>query len=201
MSDEIPNPSITTALPTADQLEQAGNVSVFTESGDEVPLGSLIDNGKGGKAVVIFCQDFISYLGAKVTPEVLEEHRVKLSIVGFGDWRLIKPYRETLKIPFPIYSDPSKETYTALGMTTRTLDIGEVRPEYQQGGTLGVVLSSIWRTFQIGSIGMNSGELRLLGGDFIFEDGQPIYTHRMKNTRDHSPVSKLLEAAGLPYEQ
>lgn len=54
MSDEIPNPSITTALPTADQLEQAGNVSVFTESGDEVPLGSLIDNGKGGKAVVIF---------------------------------------------------------------------------------------------------------------------------------------------------
>lgn len=53
--------------------------------------------------------DFISFLGSKVTPEMLEG-KARLIIVGHGDSSMIKGYREMLGTPFPIYSDPTKQT-------------------------------------------------------------------------------------------
>lgn len=56
------------------------------------------------------CQDYISYLGTRITPEALAAAGVKLIIIGCGDASLIKPYRELLSTPFPIYADLSKKT-------------------------------------------------------------------------------------------
>lgn len=61
----------------------------------------------------MFSQDFISYLTSKITPAVLQQHNLKLSIVGCGDWELIKPYRDSLGTPFEIYSDPTKDSYVS----------------------------------------------------------------------------------------
>ncbi|GAA5907808.1 peroxiredoxin-like family protein [Sporobolomyces salmoneus] len=201
MSQVAKDGFLPTLPPTPEQLHRASQLSVFNEQGEQVQLGSLMRNEKGGsgKCIVIFCQDFISYLTSKITPEVLQQHNLKLSIIGCGDWELIKPYRQNLATPFEIYADPTKETYIALGMTLRTLDMGSKTPEYQKGGMIGNVLNSIMKAFKIGGIfGKNAGDQKQLGGEFVFADGQPIYTHRMQNTRGHAPLGELFEAAGLP---
>ncbi|GAA5944924.1 peroxiredoxin-like family protein [Sporobolomyces koalae] len=196
-----------TLHPTPDQLHAASQLTVLTETGEPVQLGSLMRGDKGGKCIVIFirhfycglCQDFISYLTSKITPAVLQEHNLKLSIIGCGDWELIKPYRENLGTPFEIYSDPTKETYVALGMTLRTLDMGSHQPEYQSSGIIGNIFSSIVKAFKIGSIfTKKAGDQKQLGGEFVFANGQPVYTHRMENTRGHAPLADLFAAAGLP---
>lgn len=45
--------------PTADEVSQAASISVFDAAGNEVPLGTLFQNEKGGKAVVIFIRHFL----------------------------------------------------------------------------------------------------------------------------------------------
>ncbi|GAA6059253.1 hypothetical protein JCM10212_006646 [Sporobolomyces blumeae] len=147
-------------------------------------------------------KDFISYLTSKISQEDLAQHRLKLSVIGCGDWELIKPYVQNLGSPFDFYADPTKKTYEALGMTLRTLDMGSKNPEYQKTGVLGNIFASITRAFKIGGIfGKNSGDIKQLGGEFVFENGQPIYTHRMENTRGHAPLAELFQAAGLPPPQ
>ncbi|GAA5980262.1 hypothetical protein JCM5350_000890 [Sporobolomyces pararoseus] len=197
MSQVAKDGFLPTLHPTADQLHRASQLPVFTETGEQVLLGSLMRGEKGGKCIVIF--DFLSFLTSKVTPEVLEQHNIKLSIIGCGDWELIKPYRENLATPFTVYTDPTKDTYVALGMTLRTLDMGNKAPEYQRSGMIGNIFSSIVKAFKIGSIfSKNAGDQKQLGGEFVFVNGEPIYTHRMENTRGHAPLAELFEAAGLP---
>lgn len=62
-------------------------------------------------------QDYVAALTRQIKPEQLAAAKAKLVILGCGDWGLIKGYAEMLKTPFPIYSDPSKRIYNALGMT------------------------------------------------------------------------------------
>ncbi|GAA5960723.1 hypothetical protein JCM3765_007305 [Sporobolomyces pararoseus] len=199
MSQVAKDGFLPTLHPTADQLHRASQLPVFTETGEQVLLGSLMRGEKGGKCIVIFCQDFISYLTSKITPEVLQQNNIKLSIVGCGDWELIEPYRKNLGTPFEMYSDATKDTYIALGMTLRTLDMGNHNPEYQKNGMISNIFSSIVKAFKIGSIfSKNAGDQKQLGGEFVFVNGEPIYTHRMENTRGHAPLAELFEAAGLP---
>ncbi|BGP16069.1 hypothetical protein JCM10213v2_004063 [Rhodosporidiobolus nylandii] len=188
-----------TTPPTAKELETARQLSVFTSKGDEVPLSSLFEAEKGGKCIVIFirCQDYVSYLTFKIPASTLNAHNVKLSIVGCGDWKLAGPYRETLNTPFEVYADPTKKAYEVLGMTLRTLDMGKKAPEYMRGGVLGNVFGSIMSAFKMRTTA-SPGDIKQLGGEFVFQDGQPIYTHRMENTRGHAPLAELLAAAGLP---
>lgn len=207
MSQVAKDGFLPTLHPTADQLHRASQSQVFTESGEQVQLGSLMRGEKGGKCIVIFirhfycglCQDFLSYLTSKISPQTLRQHNLKLSIIGCGDWELIKPYRENLGTPFEIYADPTKDSYVALGMTLRTLDMGNKTPEYQRGGMIGNIFGSIMKAFKIGSIfSKNAGDQKQLGGEFVFVNGEPIYTHRMQNTRGHAPLAELFDAAGLP---
>jgi len=111
---------------------------------------------------------------------------------------LIKPYRESLGTPFEIYSDPTKDTYVsshcplqlslprligmtrmikvALGMTLRTLDMGQHNPEYQKNGMISNIFSSIARAFKIGSIfTKKAGDQKQLGGEFVFVSESSIF--------------------------
>lgn len=88
-------------------------------------------------------QDYLSLLIQKLPPSLLEEHHIRLSIVGCGDPKMIASYKEHLGCPYPIYSDESKRAYEVLGMTKRTYDMGDTTPEYQKKGTLNTVVTSI----------------------------------------------------------
>ncbi|KAL8286206.1 hypothetical protein RQP46_004694 [Phenoliferia psychrophenolica] len=191
--------------PTPQELEAAAGLTVTNEDGQEVLLSSLYAEQK---TVCIWirhfycglCQDYISYLGTKITPAMLDEAGVKLIIIGCGDSAMIKPYRALLETPFPIYADMSKKTYVALGMTLRTLDQGGPGnvPEYLKRGALGNVLVSIVNAFKLGKLSSKSGDIKQLGGEFVLGPGNVCrYTHRMENTKGHAPLAELLAEVGV----
>lgn len=101
--------------PTPQALASAGKLLIKDEEGNDVVLSSLY---KDKKTIIIFirhfycglCQDYVSYLGSKVTPKMLEDAGVNLYIVGCGDWHMIKSYRDLLDTPFKIFADPTKKT-------------------------------------------------------------------------------------------
>ncbi|BGP02705.1 hypothetical protein NBRC10513v2_003800 [Rhodotorula toruloides] len=188
-------------LPTADEVSAASSVTILDASGHELPLGTLFQNEKGGMAVVIFirhflcglCQDYISFLSHKLSPSSLAASNIKLSIVGCGDYKFIENYRKQLDCPFEIYADPCKKAYEALGMTHRTLDLGDKAPEYAKRGMVSNVVGSIASAFKMGRF-TSAGDIKQLGGEFVFERGQVVWCHRMANTRDHAPFSELSQA-------
>lgn len=132
-------------------------------------------------------------------------------------------YTDATNCPFPIYTDPSRKLFDALGMV-KTLTMG-MRPAYQRQSVASSVAGSILQGLkQLPSgLAMRSGDHRQVGGEFLFEpvelespvpevsDGKekedaPQYgaeeksvgwCHRMKTTRDHTEVPELRKILGM----
>ncbi|KAH8928493.1 hypothetical protein BT69DRAFT_1277085 [Atractiella rhizophila] len=192
-----------TTKPSAEELEKASKLEVFDEDGNKVTLGSLFEHQK--TAVVWIrhfycgmCQQYVQAWTDEVKASVLEEAGVKLVFIGCGDYKLIKPYRSLLSTPYAIYADPTKSTYIALGMTLRTLEKGEDPTYLKKRGWAGIK-DSIFDGLSMGLkyIG-KQGDMKQLGGDFIFGPGlQCHYTNRMLTTRDHTEVKDLAKELGI----
>lgn len=147
------------------------------------------------------CQEFINALpAASVTPETLAAASppTKLVIIGCGEPSLIDDYRKRIGCPFDVYADPTRKLYDTLGMIT-TLDMGDVRPDYQQSSTVGIVAGSFVAALS-GGIGSftKAGKLSQVGGEFLFEHGKPAWCHRMQNTRGHIEMKGLKALLHLP---
>ena len=84
---------------------------------------------------------------------------------------------------------------------TRTLDLGPSRPDYMQRSLLSVMASSFLQSIKAGTNIFNGGDYWQVGGEFLFEDGQVKWCHRMKNTRDHAEVTELRQRLGLDDER
>lgn len=78
-------------------------------------------------------------------------------------------YQSETSCPFPIYADPKKGLYDALGML-RTLNLG-ARPEYQRRGTV----KGMFQSIRQGVVQLGKGktftppDLHQVGGEFMFE--------------------------------
>ncbi|KAM0787580.1 hypothetical protein ACM66B_003650 [Microbotryomycetes sp. NB124-2] len=201
-------------LPTEQEVASAFALDIYDESGNLHQLGQLINanDDKTQRVIVLFirhfycglCMDFLSFLKARVKPQDLAEANVQLLVVGNGDWSMIKGYREMLELPFAVYADPEKKTYNALGMTKRTLDAGKFDkpPEYIVRGMFSNVVGSIKSAFRIGKLSASSGDIKQIGGEFVFgPKNQVLYAHRMENTRGHAPIAEIMEAAGVKYPE
>lgn len=108
-------------------------------------------------------------------------------------------YASTTSCPFPIYADPTRKLYDLLGMT-RTLDLGK-KPSYIQSNLLVTSVQSIIQSLKTGGNALKGGDFKQVGGEFLFEDGKCVWTHRMRNTRDHAEVSQLREILGLEMKK
>jgi hypothetical protein len=104
-------------------------------------------------------------------------------------------YADATACPYPIYAEPSRKLYDGLGMI-KTLEMGP-KPEYLKSGVLTNALVSIKQALGTGSSMLKGGNMSQVGGDFLFEDGQAKWCHRMKNTRDHASMSELRKVIGL----
>lgn len=89
-------------------------------------------------------------------------------------------YATETACPFPIYTDPTRKLYDALGML-QTLSLGD-RPAYQREGLVKSSLASIVQGLkQIKSgLATKAGPARQIGGEFLFEPvdlgGSPVGT-------------------------
>jgi hypothetical protein len=80
-------------------------------------------SGPPPRAVVFFirsfwcglCQDYTLASIARLDPQVLKKHNVSVAVIGPGHWKILKPYRELFKCPFPFYTDPTRKLYRAMG--------------------------------------------------------------------------------------
>lgn len=121
-------------------------------------------------------------------------------VIGCGHPSLIPKYRARTGCPFPIYADPSRKLYKALGMSW-TLNFGGSRPEYMQDTSLPRWLAG--QVKQWGADGrkaLKGGNLVQIGGEFLFEDGEVIWLHRMRNYRNHTEIKALRRIMDLDWE-
>ncbi|KAE9983657.1 hypothetical protein EG328_009614 [Venturia inaequalis] len=122
-------------LPDAKALELAGDVPIFDSEGNSRPFKSIYsgDLAIGKQQMVLFvrhffcgaCQAYIKALCKSVTLQTYFTLPVptSITIIGLGSPKLINSYRKITGTRFPIYADPTKKLYKALGMSW-TLNIG-----------------------------------------------------------------------------
>lgn len=108
-------------------------------------------------------------------------------------------YTETTQCAHPIYAEPTRKLYDVLGMTSN-LALGSKKPDYLTKSTLVVTLQSIVKTIASGRDAFKGGDVKQIGGEYLFEGGEVRWCHRMENTRDHAEVEVLREVLGLAKE-
>ncbi|KAL0575597.1 hypothetical protein V5O48_006382 [Marasmius crinis-equi] len=191
------------APPTSEQLEEASKLYVIGESGIRVPFGDL---WRDQKTIVIFirhflcpfCQDYLFSISRNVSPEVLSKEGVKLVIIGNGHFDLIRSYRRIFRTPFEIYTDPSLQVYSAMGMTLQTTEKGP-KSSYIRHGTISGTGMVIANAVKVGMpVWKKHGDISQLGGEFILGPGNECnFSHRMRYTRSHLPILDIVEEAGV----
>ncbi|KAJ7925002.1 AhpC/TSA antioxidant enzyme-domain-containing protein, partial [Mycena leptocephala] len=192
-----------TKPPTQRQLEEAAGLQVISESGVRVPFGNL---WREQKTIVCFirhfwcplCQDYMFSISRNVSPEVLESAGLQLIIISNGSYEMIKSYRRIFRTPFALYTDPTHQVYNTLGMTLQTMEKGP-RGNYVRHGLMTGIGMVVVNAVKVGMpVWKDGGEIKQLGGEFVFGPGMTCsWAHRMRYTRDHVPILKVIEAAGV----
>lgn len=190
-------------LPSNMILSNYAHYPIFDAQGGSHHFEDLY---KAGRVMVIFvrhffcgmCQDFLRSLCTDITLETLKSARTPSSIViiGCGQPELIEDYAAKTQCRFPIYADPARKLYEALGMTS-TMNQGDKRPSYQSGGILTIAGKSLVQGIAAGSGALKGGNFSQVGGEFLFEEGRITWCHRMRNTRDHTETNDLKMLLGV----
>ncbi|OAK95420.1 hypothetical protein IQ06DRAFT_59225 [Phaeosphaeriaceae sp. SRC1lsM3a] len=193
-------------VPTEKDFLRVGDLLVLDAQGESRPFKELYDAPQiAPRQLIIFirhffcgnCQEFLRTLSSSITPDALLALPTPtfITVIGCGRPELIPMYTKTTNCPFPIYADPTRKLYDLLGMT-RTLQLGS-KPQYMQTHMLINSVQSIFQGLSTGKNALKGGDLKQVGGEFLFEDGNCTWVHRMKNTRDHSEVGDIRNLLGL----
>ncbi|KAK9350927.1 AhpC/TSA antioxidant enzyme-domain-containing protein [Lipomyces doorenjongii] len=200
-------------LPSRDQLENAAKIPIFNAEGKELVFGDLFSplDAEGKKRILVIfirhffcgnCQSYLLTLSKSISSTDSLPAGTTLAIIGCGSHTIIPMYAKETACPFPIYSDPSRRLFDILGMS-RSLSLGESTPNYIQQSVLASTvkgISQILKRIPAGD-GLKGGDIKQIGGEFLFEvQGsvlEPVWCHRMRNTRDHTEVPALRRVLGL----
>ncbi|KAL8919287.1 MAG: hypothetical protein Q9208_006852 [Pyrenodesmia sp. 3 TL-2023] len=182
--------------PTKRDLDKVAQLPVVDENGKPHTFESLYssDTNEAPRN----CQEYLRSLSTSITPDALQAlpTPTKVIVIGCGQPALIPMYTKETQCPFPIYADPSKKLYAQLGMI-RTLSLGSRSPEYMQYSLPSAVIRAIYQGLKAGRDAFRGGDYWQVGGEFLFEDGQVSWCHRMKNTRDHAEIPETRRQLGL----
>jgi hypothetical protein len=144
------------------------------------------------------CQEYLRTLSSSITPDSLLSlpTPTSITVIGCGQPDLIDMYVQTTNCPFAVYADPTRKLYEHLGMI-RTLNLGKKKPDYMQSSIIGGAVHSIYQIIKSGGSPWKGGDMKQIGGEFLFENGKPVWCHRMRNTRDHAEIPELRMVLGL----
>lgn len=114
-------------------------------------------------------------------------------IIGCGKPDLIRQYKASTQCPYPIFADPTRQIFKLLGMGISLNILGPRRPEYMKDISL-----AGWMNGQLeelakvkGKKKFRGGNLLQIGGEFLFEDGEVVWCHRMRNYRGHAEMDVI----------
>ncbi|KAI9823773.1 MAG: hypothetical protein M1832_002330 [Thelocarpon impressellum] len=193
-------------LPTKAELDSVADLVVLAADGSSRPFRSLHSGeGVAKRVLVVFvrhffcgnCQEFLRTLTQAVTSDSLLRlpEATFIAVIGCGRPELIPMYLEVTGCPFPVYADPSRKLYDLLGMT-QTLNLGP-KPDYIRRSFIGGTVASVIQTLRSGPDAFKGGDLRQVGGEFMFDEGKVVWCHRMRNTRDHAEIPELRRVLGF----
>ena len=111
----------------------------------------------------------------------------ELAFVGNGTPAFARAFAEDYRIEVPLYVDPSRQTYRALGMA-RPRIFSFVSPRL-----LAAVARALRGGFMQGAI---RGDALQLGGVLVVgRDGRVAFRHRSRDAGDHPVVGDVVAAA------
>jgi hypothetical protein len=113
-------PSLPTSKWKAETIHEEGSGS---EAEDVATRDDTVDQGPPPRTVVFFirsfwcgmCQDYTLASIARLDPLYLKQNNISIAVIGPGHWKMLKPYRELFKCPFPFYTDPTRKLYRTMG--------------------------------------------------------------------------------------
>ncbi|KAK5128639.1 hypothetical protein LTR08_003948 [Meristemomyces frigidus] len=214
------DPDLSTTLsddcPDRATLAAVYDLPIYRADGTPQPFGSLYDPSYAlhQRQLVLFirhfycgaCQAYLAALSQAITKEDYFSIPVPTSIfvIGCGQPDLIPQYKKFTECPFPIFADPSRQLFKKLGMHM-SVNIGLERPEYMKD-----ISAPAWAVGQVTQIRkslkepdgirkrdiIRGGNPMQIGGEFLFDEGEVVWCHRMRNYRNHAEVGvlrKLLE--------
>ncbi|KAJ9268715.1 hypothetical protein DTO212C5_5133 [Paecilomyces variotii] len=219
---------VSSELPSKMMLEEAALLPVIDANGVEMPFRNVYmpSNALEKKRVMVIfvrhffcgnCQEYLRSLTSAIPSPSTIPDGTELIIIGCGSPSLITMYKEETSCPFPVYADPTKRLYRALGMG-RTLNLGRNDPEYIHRSLLtGMFQSVVQGVKRLGEgDAFRGGDMRQIGGEFIFEasrdwrfdygkqegagsdvDVKVTWCHRMRNTRDHAEIRVICRVLGV----
>ncbi|KAM5352628.1 hypothetical protein ACJ41O_005350 [Fusarium nematophilum] len=184
-------------IPSPETLKKIENYIVLDRDGKSHPFKSLYTGSNVARRVLVVfvrhffcgnCQEFLRSLSDAITPESLL--RLPLStfivVIGCGDPALIDMYVHETGCRFPVYTDPTRSIFDALGMS-KTLQMG-AKPAYMRKSMTRSIVDSIVqgvKQLPTGNV-LKMGDQRQVGGEFLFEPRDlltPVTTPRSEKTQ------------------
>ncbi|KAI1129091.1 AhpC/TSA antioxidant enzyme-domain-containing protein [Nemania abortiva] len=168
-------------VPSMETLRALEDHPVIDNVGKTHPFKSLYSGHNVARRMLIIfvrhffcgnCQEYLRTLSASITPDSLLGLPVStfIAVIGCGTHELIDSYVRETGCRFPVYADPTRRLYSALGMV-RTLNMGP-RPAYlQDKSVVNTVVSGIVQGLKQVPKGLvtKMGDQRQVGGEFLFE--------------------------------
>ncbi|PWN95548.1 hypothetical protein FA09DRAFT_331874 [Tilletiopsis washingtonensis] len=203
----MPAPSEPSTAPLSrDELQRALALPVLDAAGTSAPLASHLAAGTPTLLVLVrhhhcgMCIEYCRTLWEQLAPATHDAQRPKLLVVGHGEARGIASYKERSGWLGEMVVDPTRKVFGALGCVSGLLNAPEKQPAYlEKHSTASLVLRSAGQMLRSGPLGIwRGGDITQLGGEFLVDaDGSPAYTHRMRNTVDHTEVPELAKLLGV----
>jgi hypothetical protein len=111
----------------------------------------------------------------------------ELVMIGNGTPAFGRAFVEDFRIEAPLYVDPARQTYRALGMARPGI-LSFVSP---------ALLAAAARALRGGFVqGLVRGDARQLGGVLVVaQDGRVVFRHLARDAGDHPPVAEVVAAA------
>ncbi len=129
----------------------------------------------------MFCRERVARLGEHV--DEITARSASLHAIGNGTVPMVNDFIGTFAPRFPVYTDPSRETYRLAGFHR----------------SFGLGLKSIGRGRRASAGGFRQGKTQgdpwQQGGTLVIdEDGAVLLSHAADGAGDHAPVDALLAA-------
>ncbi|WVQ76472.1 hypothetical protein IAR50_006140 [Cryptococcus sp. DSM 104548] len=203
-------------LVTRPRIDEAAKCFVRDQEGNAVPFSSFLPSAPGQKTVIFFirsfwcgqCQDYTLASISILSKQELDRAGVRVVIIGHGNWKVLKAYRELFNCPFDIYVDGPRRLYRLMGLTKGINYLNpwghfwKNRAEYNQRPVPTQVLHGLSNvaTKMPKEALMQPGSLSQLGGEFIFAYGHVNeMAHRMTNASNHMEAPEVLRLAGVAH--